>query len=149
MKGNSYATGKKYREDLYQMLNNAKRSSGTMAGNSNGSSTNTSGMTVSQKNAVQAAKDYLSFMAFSRKGLIEQLSSQYGDGYSVADATYAVDYLEKNGLVDWNEQAKKSAQEYLSIMSFSKQGLIEQLTSDYGDGYTKEQAEYAVRALGY
>ncbi len=143
------ANSKTYLEDFYQMLNNAKKSSGTVAGNSNGSNTNTSGMTMSQKNAVQSAKDYLEFMAFSRKGLIEQLSSQYGDGYSVADATFAVDYLENNGLVDWNEQAKRSAQQYLSIMSFSKQGLIDQLTSDYGDGFTKEQAEYAVRALGY
>ncbi len=142
------ANGEKYREDFYQMLNNAKKSSDSNAGNSN-TGTNASGMTMSQKNAVQAAKDYLAIMSFSRKGLIEQLSSQYGDGYSVSDATYAVDYLEKNGLVDWNEQAKQSAQEYLSIMSFSKKELIEQLSSEYGDGFTREQAEYAAQALGY
>lgn len=77
-------------------------------------------------NAVQAAQNYLSFMNFSRKGLIEQLSSPW-----------------------WNEQAKGSAESYLSFMTFSRQGLYEQLTSEYGEGFTASQAEYALKALGY
>jgi membrane protein involved in colicin uptake len=100
--------------------------------------------TAAQENAVGAAEDYLSFTAFSRNGLIEQLSSDAGDGYSVKDATYAVDSLNTN----YNEQATKAAKKYLSFTHFSHAGLVEQLESDAGDGYTHEQAEYGVSHAG-
>lgn len=99
-------------------------------------------MTAGQKNAYKAAKNYLAFMSFSKDGLINQLSSEYGDGYSVEDAEFAVNYLEENGEVDWNEQAYKAAKNYLNTMSFSLDNLINQLESDAGDKYTHEQAVY-------
>uniref|UniRef100_UPI0040482345 Ltp family lipoprotein n=1 Tax=Yoonia sp. TaxID=2212373 RepID=UPI0040482345 len=46
-------------------------------------------LTGPQRNAVRSAESYLSFTGFSRAGLIDQLSSSYGDGYDVADATAA------------------------------------------------------------
>jgi len=101
-------------------------------------------LTNPQKNAVRSANQYLSVQGFSRKGLIDQLSSEYGDGYSVADATVAVDSLN----TDWNKEALKSAKQYLSIQGFSCNGLIEQLSSDYGDKYTKNQAAYGAREAG-
>ena len=78
-------------------------------------------------------------LAFSRSGLIEQLEFE---GYSRSDAEFAVD----NITVDWNEQAAKSAADYLSISSFSRAGLIEQLEFE---GYTREEAEYGVTQAGY
>jgi hypothetical protein len=81
---------------------------------------------------------------FSRDGLISQLSSNAGDGYSVADATAAVDSLS----VDWNENAAKSAAQYLSMSGFSCKGLIEQLSSSAGDKYTVDQATYGARQAG-
>jgi hypothetical protein len=101
-------------------------------------------LTGPQKNAVRSAKQYLSIMGFSRDGLIHQLSSDAGDGYSVADATVAVDSLS----IDWNEQAVRSAKKYLSIMGFSCKGLIEQLSSSAGDRYTVSQATYGARQAG-
>jgi len=101
------------------------------------------GLTISQKNAVKSAKNYLSFQGFSRKGLIEQLSSSAGDGYDVEDATVAVDSLD----VNWNDQAVKSAKNYLSFQGFSRKGLIEQLSSSAGDGYDVEDATVAVDSL--
>ena len=101
-------------------------------------------LTNQQRNAVRSANNYLSFTAFSREGLIQQLSSPYGDGYSDADATAAVDSLS----VDWNAQAAKSARQYLTMMGFSCSGLIEQLSADYGDKYTREQATYGARQAG-
>jgi len=101
-------------------------------------------LTGPQENAVRSANSYLSFKGFSRDGLIEQLSSQYGDGYSVADATAAVDSL----TVDWNAQAVKSAEQYLQMMGFSCTGLIEQLSSEYGDKFTVDQATYAAQQAG-
>src|SRR5690625_5235036 len=58
--------------------------------------------TVSQQNAVGAAEDYLSFMAFSKTGLIEQLEF---DGFDNEEAAYAVDQID----VNWKEQAVDSA----------------------------------------
>lgn len=102
------------------------------------------GLTNQQSNAVRSAQLYLSIQGFSRSGLIGQLSSEYGDGYSVRDATVAVDSLN----VDWNRQAVKSARLYLSISGFSCRGLIEQLSSSYGDGYTQAEATYGARQAG-
>lgn len=101
-------------------------------------------LTGPQKNAVRSAENYLSFAGFSRLGLIAQLSSEYGDGYSVSDATAAVDSMS----VDWNVQAAKSAKNYLSISGFSCNGLIEQLSSEYGDKYTTSQASYGAQQAG-
>lgn len=94
--------------------------------------------TSGQRNARRAAANYLDFAPFSRAGLIQQLSSDAGDGYSVADATYAVDSLK----TDYNEQAYRAAKNYLSFTAFSRQGLIEQLSSSAGDKYTKAQATF-------
>lgn len=101
-------------------------------------------LTASQKNAVRSAKNYLNFKGFSRDGLIEQLSSEYGDGYSKEDATIAVDSLD----VDWNEQAVSAAKNYLELQGFSCKGLVEQLSSKHGDKFTKEQAKYGAKGAG-
>lgn len=102
------------------------------------------GLSGPRGNAVRSAKQYLSVQGFSRNGLIEQLSSDYGDGYNRGDATAAVDSLN----IDWNKQAVRSAQQYLSIQGFSCKGLIEQLSSSAGDKYTIEQATYGARQAG-
>lgn len=102
------------------------------------------GMTAQQKNAVRSAKNYISFAGFSRDGLINQLSSDAGDGYNIEDATIAVDSMD----IDFNEQAGKSANNYISIQGFSCDGLINQLSSSAGDKYTKEQAEYGAKLAG-
>lgn len=105
---------------------------------------NAAGLTGPQQNAVRSANMYLSIMGFSRDGLIQQLSSDAGDGYRLSDATIAVDSLR----VNWNEQAVKSARQYRSMMGFSCKGLIEQLSSSAGDKYTVSQATYGARQAG-
>ena len=101
-------------------------------------------LTRSQEQAIGAAESYLEFSAFSRKGLIRQLSSDAGEGFSVADATFAVDHLK----VNWNEQAAKAAKSYLEMSHFSRSGLIRQLESDAGEGFTHKQAVYGVTKAG-
>lgn len=103
-----------------------------------------SSLTFSQKNAARSAEQYLSMSGFSRRGLIDQLSSDAGDGYSVTDATAAVDSLS----VDWNANAARSAKQYLGMSGFSCKGLVEQLSSDAGDKYTNDQAAYGARQAG-
>ena len=104
----------------------------------------TPSFTTSQEQAIGSAKDYLDFSAFSRDGLIQQLSSKYGDGFSKADAIFAVNHI----TVNWNEQAVRSAKDYLAMSHFSRAGLIQQLDSKYGDGYTLAQATYAANHVG-
>jgi len=101
-------------------------------------------MTLSQEQAVAAAESYLEMTAFSRKGLIRQLSSDAGEGFSVKDATFAVDHIK----VNWNEQAARSARSYLEMTHFSRAGLIRQLESDSGEGFTHRQAVYGVTKAG-
>jgi hypothetical protein len=98
-------------------------------------------LTGPQNNAVRSAKQYLSMQGFSRDGLIQQLSSDAGDGYKVTDATVAVDSLN----VDWKKEAVRSAKLYLSMQGFSCKGLIEQLSSSAGDAYTLSQATYGAQ----
>ena len=102
------------------------------------------GLSRPQQNAVRSAKQYTSMTGFSRDRLIEQLSSEYGDGYDVADATIAVDSLN----IDWNEQAVKSAKQYLGMTGFSCNGLIEQLSSSAGDKYTVSEATHGAQQAG-
>ena len=72
------------------------------------------------------------------------MSREYGEGFSKADAVFAVNHID----VNWNEQAAKSAKSYLDMSSFSRQGLIEQLESEYGEGFTHSQAVYGVNKTG-
>ena len=101
-------------------------------------------LTRQQKHAARSANSYLSMSGFSRQGLIDQLSSPYGDGYSVADATAAVNSLS----VDWNVQAARSAEQYLAMMGFSCSGLVDQLSSSAGDKYSKSEARYGAQMAG-
>jgi len=100
--------------------------------------------TVSQRNALGSAQDYLSTQAFSKAALIDQLSSKSGEGFPKADAVWAVDHLN----VSWFREAVKSAREYLSMQSFSRSGLIDQLSSPYGAQFTVAQATYAANKVG-
>ena len=101
-------------------------------------------MTNSQEQAVKSAETYLAMTAFSRSGLIRQLSSAAGEGFPKADATYAVDHI----TVNWNEEAAKSAKAYLDMSAFSRAGLIQQLESSAGEGYTHAEAVYGVTKAG-
>ncbi len=95
--------------------------------------------TTGERNAVEKAKSYLEIIAFSRKGLIEQLEYEK---FLHEEAVYGAD----NCGADWNEQVAKKAKSYLELMAFSRGGLIEQL--EY-EGFTHEQAVYGVKQNGY
>jgi hypothetical protein len=108
--------------------------------------TTTSGpqLTQQQQSARQAAQQYLQTAPFSQQGLIDQLDSSAGDGYSVADATAAVDSL----TVNWNAEAVQAAKQYMQTSPFSCQDLIDQLDSSAGDQYTVAQATYGAQQAG-
>lgn len=95
--------------------------------------------TIGEANAIRKAEVYLSLGGFSKKGLLEQLKFE---GYSAAEATYAVE----NVLVDWDEQAAMKAETYMSVQPFSKSGLIDQLRFE---GFTDSQAAYGASTVGF
>jgi hypothetical protein len=97
--------------------------------------------TGSQRQAIGSAQDYLRSMPFSKAGLIHQLSSRYGEGFSRADSVYAVNHIR----VSWKAQAVRSARQYLRSMHFSCSGLIHQLESRYGEQFLHWQAVYGAR----
>ena len=80
--------------------------------------------TLSQVTAISSAKDYLENMNFSKQGLIDQLASDFADKFSIDDAKYAADFLEKAGVIDWSKEAIASGAQYLDVSAFSRQGLI-------------------------
>ena len=61
------------------------------------------------------------------------------DNFSAEDAAYAADHCG----ADWNEQAERKAK---AISSSYRSEILEQLKED---GFTYDQAQYAVNALGY
>ena len=90
--------------------------------------------------ALKSAQNYVDALHFSRQGLKQQLTSEYGSGFSEEAAEYALEHVD----VDYKEEAVEAAQSYLDAMSFSREGLKQQLTSEYGSGFTEEEAEYAL-----
>ena len=102
-------------------------------------------MTGAQQQAVDAAQGYLSEgQGFSKHGLLSQLTSSAGNGFSKSDAEFAIHYLNPN----WDQQAVDAANDYLNEgQGFSEQGLLQQLTSSAGSGFTQAQAEYAINYL--
>ncbi|GAA1912641.1 hypothetical protein GCM10009775_01520 [Microbacterium aoyamense] len=101
--------------------------------------------TLEQQNALEQAQSYLDYSSFSRQGLIDQMSSEYGSGFPVEVSTWAADTVG----ADWNAEAVEAAQSYLDYSSFSRQGLYDQLTSQYGSQFTPEQTNHALAAVGY
>jgi hypothetical protein len=99
------------------------------------------GTTNGDKQALVAAKEYLSTQAFSLNGLIAQLDSPYGGQFTVAQATYGAEHTDAN----WYKEALLDAKEYLSTQAFSLKGLIAQLDSPDGGQFTVAQATYGAR----
>jgi hypothetical protein len=93
--------------------------------------------------ALQSAESYLAMSGFSKQGLYEQLSSSAGEGFTPAEAQYAVDHVH----ADWKKEAVESARSYLEMSPMSRSELIQQLSSSAGEGFTYEQALYAVNKV--
>lgn len=99
--------------------------------------------TIEEKNALKKALTYSQSMHMSKKGIYQQLTSEYGEGFTSEAAQYAIDNME----VDWKANALAKAKTYQSSMSMSKSAIYNQLTSDAGEGFTAEEAQYAIDNL--
>ena len=90
--------------------------------------------------ALRKAKTYSDVMFMSKKGIYDQLTSEYGEKFPADAAQYAMDNLD----ADYNYNALKKAETYSSTMHMSKKGIYDQLTSEYGEQFTPDEAQYAV-----
>ena len=95
------------------------------------------------KSALKKAEIYSEKMHMSKAGLFEQLTSEYGEKFSLEAAQYAVD----NITADWNANALAKARIYQDSMAMSPQGIYDQLVSEYGERFTPEQAQFAINNL--
>lgn len=95
------------------------------------------------KNALKKGESYAKTMHMSKRGIFEQLTSEYGEGFPEDAAQYAIDNLD----IDWNENALRKAKSYYENMAMSRDSVYEQLISEYGEKFTPEQAQYAVDNL--
>ena len=95
------------------------------------------------KSALRKAKIYADTMNMSKAGLYDQLTSEYGEKFTIEAAQYAID----NITVDWRENALKKAKLYQETMSMSPSAIYDQLTSEYGEKFTAEEAQYAIDNL--
>jgi hypothetical protein len=90
--------------------------------------------------ALADAKTQSDILYSSKKGIHDTLVFE---GYSDETATYAVDHLD----ADWNKNALEKAKLYEETGGMSDDEIHEQLTSEYGEQFTKEQADYAIKHL--
>jgi hypothetical protein len=89
-------------------------------------------------NALKQAESYSETMYMSKKGIYDQLTSDYGGQFPDDAAQYAI----ANVQADWNANALEKAKTYQSTMSMSKNAIYNQLISNFGEKFTKEQAQY-------
>lgn len=103
--------------------------------------------TVSKEyqNAYITAETYYETMHMSKADIYDQLTSEYGEGFTADAAQYAVDKLDETA--DWNDAALQTARLYQDQMNMSMSAIYEQLTSEYGAKFTPEQAQYAINNL--
>lgn len=92
-------------------------------------------------NALIKAEQYLKSTSFSKQKLYDQLIFEK---YSNEAAEYAVNNIKAN----WDEQALKKAKSYQESMEMSPEAIRDQLTSEHGENFTPDEAEYAIQNLG-
>lgn len=94
--------------------------------------------------ALNKAESYANEMDMSKQGVYDQLTSDYGEGFTATAAQYAIDNLTD---VDWNANALAKAKSYQEDQDMSTNEIQEQLTSADGEQFTQSQAQYAIDHL--
>ncbi len=98
---------------------------------------------VEYTSALKSAETYSDMMHMSKRGVYDQLTSEYGEKFSKKAAQYAIDHVH----ADWNKNALETAKTYQDDMHMSPAAIHDQLTSEYGEKFTESQADYAIKHL--
>lgn len=94
-------------------------------------------------NALKKAKSYSDNMYMSKAAIHDQLTSEYGEGFSEEAADYAMENL----VADYKANALHKAKSYQDNMAMSTSAIYDQLVSEYGEQFTEEEAQYAIDNL--
>lgn len=94
--------------------------------------------------ALKKARSYAESMNMSKSGVRKQLASPYGENFPADAVDYAMSNLDG---IDWNANALAKAESYRNHMAMSTAAIREQLTSEYGEGFTAAEADYAIKHL--
>ena len=131
--------------------NNSAKTSKKVANNTSSSVSSSSVASSSKEtvpadytNALAKGKLYATEMNMSKQGVYDQLTSEYGEKFSAQAAQYAIDNLTN---IDWNANALAKARSYQKEMSMSPDAIRDQLTSDNGEKFTADEANYAIQHL--
>ena len=95
------------------------------------------------KSALAQATTYANQLHLSKKGVYDQLVSEYGGKFKPEAAQYAID----NVKADWNANALAQAKTYQNDLHLSPAGIRDQLVSDNGGKFTAAEADYAIAHL--
>ncbi|HUQ85781.1 MAG TPA: Ltp family lipoprotein [Candidatus Limnocylindrales bacterium] len=95
------------------------------------------------RSALNKATTYANNMNMSKKGVYDQLVSDYGEKFSPEAAQYAID----NVKADWNANALAKAKSYQNDQNMSSASIRSQLISEYGEKFTEAEADYAIANL--
>ncbi len=95
------------------------------------------------KSALSKADSYANTMHMSKKGVYDQLTSEYGEKFTAEAAQYAID----NVKADWNANALEKAKSYQNTMNMSPAAIRDQLVSEYGEKFTASEADYAIQNI--
>ena len=98
---------------------------------------------MGQSNALKKAESYSENFHMSKKGIYKQLISEYGEGFTVSEAKYAIEHI----VADWKYNALKKAESYSENFHMSKSRIYQQLISPYGEEFTPAEAKYAIDRL--
>lgn len=115
-----------------------------------------------KQSAVEEAKNIISSQpSLSMSELIEKIKekgfttdqAEYAAGYVTAQAKYQTETSVSNEeqievkVTTGQKNALKKAELYAEKMNMSKQGVYEQLTSEYGEKFSAEEAQYAIEHI--
>lgn len=100
-------------------------------------SSSTAGSSPDGEKALEEAKNFIKYGAYSYEGLIDILLYK---GYTAEAAELAADNCE----ADWKEEALQSAEQYLSSLGISYDGLIDML--EY-EKFNQEEIDYAMSRI--
>jgi hypothetical protein len=95
------------------------------------------------KSALSKATSYANTMHMSKRGVYDQLVSEYGEKFTATAAQYAIDKVN----ADWNANALAKAKNYQDSMHMSPAAIHDQLTSEFGEKFTQAEADYAIEHL--
>lgn len=99
---------------------------------------------IEYKSALAKAKSYSKLMHMSKQRIYEQLISPYGEKFSESAATWAIQNLTG---INWKQNALEKAKSYQNSMHMSPERIRDQLTSEYGEKFTQEEADWAIANL--